>query len=139
MADSPPSFRYLADPCCIISLVIYPINRFYLKPHHIGGWFTHGYLNDVLCLPMFVPMILYAQHLLGLRPHRRFPGVWEIFQNLVVFTIVFQVITPRFPKTFTSAGDPWDILAYLAGGMIAGIYWSVSARRISAPVVAASD
>jgi hypothetical protein len=126
---SAPSFAYLADPCCIIALMIYPINRFYLKPHHIGGWFTHGYLNDLLCLPMFIPMILYVQHLIGLRPHRRFPSVWEIFQNFAVFTVMFQVIVPRFPKKFTSAGDPLDIVAYLAGGIIAGCYWARMAGK----------
>jgi hypothetical protein len=129
MSGRSNTFRYLADPCCVFSLVIYPINRFYLKPHHIGGWFTHGYLNDVLCLPMFVPMILYAQHLLGLRPHRRFPNFWEILQNLIVFTIVFQVITPSFPKTFTSAGDRLDIIAYTAGGIVAGWYWRLKSQQ----------
>ncbi len=116
-------FRYLADPICIASLIIYPINRFYLKPHHIGGWFTHGYLNDVLCLPMFVPMILYLQHLLGLRPHRRYPRVWEIVQAWAAFSIVFQLITPRFPKLFITAGDPYDMIAYAVGGVLAGWWW----------------
>jgi hypothetical protein len=129
MAYSHRQFQYLADPACIISLLIYALNRHVLKPHHIGGWFTHGYLNDVLCLPLFVPMILYAQHLIGLRPHRRYPQFWEIFQNWAAFTIVFQLIIPRFPKTYISAGDPWDILAYLAGGVIAGYYWSVESKH----------
>ncbi|MDB5290669.1 MAG: hypothetical protein JWL69_1910 [Phycisphaerales bacterium] len=132
MGESPHSFRYLADPVCIASLVLYTINRYFLKPHHIGGWFTHGYFNDVLCLPLFVPMILYAQHLIGLRKHFGFPRLWEIFQNWVVFTVVFQVVIPRFPKTFIAAGDPYDILAYLAGGVIAWIYWSAPARHAPA-------
>jgi hypothetical protein len=128
MPESRKRFRYLADPCCVICLIIYPINRFYLKPHHIGGWFTHGYLNDVICLPLFVPMILYFEHLIGLRPHYLFPALWEILQNFLAFTLVFQVITPRFPKTFITAGDPKDIIAYVAGGMIAGVYWRLAAR-----------
>ena len=127
--DSLPGFRYLADPICIAALIIYPINRFVLKPHHIGGWFTHGYLNDVLCLPLFVPMILYFEHIIGLRKGRDFPRVWEIFQNFVAFTIVFQVITPRFPKTFITASDPWDILAYFIGGALAGWYWHVAKKK----------
>ena len=98
MGDAPRQFRYLADPACIISLIIYAINRFFLKPHHIGGWFTHGYLNDVLCLPLFVPMILYAQHLMRLRRHYGFPRVWEIFQIWVAFILVFQVVIPRIPQ-----------------------------------------
>jgi len=125
MHESPSRFRYLADPVCIVSLCLYALNRFVLKPHHIGGWFTHGYFNDVLCLPLFVPMILYVQHVIGLRKHAGYPRVWEIFQNWAAFTIVFQIVIPRFPKRFVSAGDPWDILAYVAGGVIAGLIWSL--------------
>ena len=132
-------FQYIADPICIACLIIYPINRFFLKPHHIGGWFTHGYLNDVMCLPLFVPMILYVEHLLGIRRHRDFPRLWEVFQAFVAFTIVFQAITPRFPRTFTSAGDPWDILAYFAGGAIGYFYWSCVRRsRKTSPTSLAS-
>jgi hypothetical protein len=130
MADTARPFRYLADPACIISLVLYTINRYVLKPDHIGGSFTHGYLNDVLCLPLFVPMILYAQHLIGLRKHAEFPRIWEIFQNWAAFTLVFQVVIPRYPKTYIAAGDPYDILAYLSGGIIAGCYWFLAARNI---------
>jgi hypothetical protein len=129
MSVSHRPFRYLADPVCIASLILYATNRYIFKPHHIGGWFTHGYLNDVLCLPLFVPMILYAQHIVGLRTGFAFPRVWEILQTWLVFTIVFQVIIPRFPKTFVAAGDPFDILAYLGGGVIAGLYWAMQARR----------
>jgi hypothetical protein len=123
MGEASQPFRYIADPVCIASLILYTISRYFLKPHHIGGWFTHGYLNDILCLPLFVPIILYAQHVVGLRKHFGFPLPWEIFQNWFVFTVVFQVVIPRFPKTFIAAGDPYDILAYLAGGILAGLYW----------------
>ena len=111
MALSRRSFQYLADPACIVSLLLYALNRHVLKPHHIGGWFTHGYLNDVLCLPLFVPMILYVQRHLGLRPHDGYPTLWELFQNWAAFRIVFQVVIPRYPKIFIAAGDPRDILA----------------------------
>jgi hypothetical protein len=126
---SPRRFRYLADPIFIACLIIYPINRFFLKPHHIGGWFTHGYLNDVICLPMFVPIILYIQHLIGVRPHYRFPRVWEIAIAWGAFAIVFQAITPRFPKVFITAGDPWDMLAYASGGVVAWIIWGRLGRQ----------
>src|ERR1700722_14382235 len=102
--DSLPGFRYLADPICIAALLISPINRFVLKPHHIGGWFTHGYLNDVLCLPLFVPMILYLQRVIGLRKHDGYPRAWEIIQHWAIFSIMFQALIPRFPRTFISAG-----------------------------------
>jgi len=124
MSGHPRRFRYVADPICIASLILYALNRFVLKPHHIGGWFTHGYLNDVLCLPLFVPIILYIEHFIGLRQHFRYPRAWEIFQSWAAFTFIFQVVIPRYPKTFIAAGDPYDILAYAAGGIIAGWWWS---------------
>jgi hypothetical protein len=120
-------FRYFADPLVICCLIVCPINRFYWKPHHIGGWFTHGYLNDVMCLPLFVPISLYLQRQLEIRKHDGYPRLWEIFQHWLIFTLVFQVIMPRFPNIFRGAGDPWDILAYLIGGVIGAIYWGLAA------------
>jgi hypothetical protein len=129
MSQSPQPFRYFADPVCLAALALYALNRHVLKPHHIGGWFTHGYLNDVLCLPLFVPMILYLQRLLGLRKHDGYPRAWEIIQHWAIFSVMFQAIIPRFPKTFISAGDPWDMLAYAAGGVLAGLYWAARETR----------
>jgi hypothetical protein len=117
------AFGYLADPVCIASLLIYAVNRWYLKPHHVGGWFTHGYLNDVLCLPLFLPMILRVQRLIGVRKHDQFPSFWEMLQHWAIFSIVFEVIIPRFPNRFDSTADPFDVLAYLAGGALAWIWW----------------
>ena len=131
MHERPAHFRYLADPVCIVSLCLYTLNRFVLKPHHIGGWFTHGYFNDVLCLPLFVPMILYVQHLIGFRRHYGYPRAWEIFQNFAAFTIVFQLssrVSPNgsFPRAIRGISSPiWP------AGVIAGMVWSAMSRRIS--------
>ena len=121
-------FRYLADPLCIASLSLYTLNRFYLKPHHIGGWFTHGYLNDILCLPLFLPMILRAQTLLRLRPHNKPPQLWEILQHWLIFSLLFEVLLPRLPHTFDTTADPRDILAYLTGGLLAHAFWHRHAK-----------
>jgi hypothetical protein len=128
-------FRYFADPICIACLIIYPINRWYLKPHHIGGWFTHGYLNDVMCLPLFLPMILYAQRLLALRRHDGWPRWWEMLQHWVIFSIVFEVVLPRLPQWFAHTNDPWNVAAYLAGGVVAEIFWKVSERAACQPAI----
>ena len=123
-------FRYVADPICIACLLIYPVNRFYLKPHHIGGWFTHGYLNDVMCLPLFLPMILFAQRQLGLRRHDGYPRWWEIGQHWAIFSVVFEVVLPRMGPAFDTTADPWDVVAYAAGGALAGAWWWSRARRV---------
>ena len=122
--DSPRRpFLYLADPICIASILLYILNRWVLKPHHIGGWFTHGYLNDVLCLPLFLPIILRIQSVLGIRRHDLPPTLFEVLHNWLIFSIVFKGILPHLPM-FTTADDPWDVLAYLAGGVAAYVYWN---------------
>lgn len=122
-------FRYWLDPICLLSVAIYALGRWYLKPHHIGGLFTIGYLNDVICLPLFLPIILGLQRILGIRRHDGYPRLWEMLQNWAIFSVLFEVILPRFPQYFRTTGDPLDVLAYLAGGTLAWIWWSFRARR----------
>lgn len=124
-------FAYVLDPVCLTSTAVYLLNRWFLKPHGIGGAFTHDYLNDVLCLPLFLPAILYVQRRIGLRQHDGPPRTWEILQHWAVFSLIFETILPRFPNTFRTTADPLDVVAYLAGGVIAGLIWR--AQR-SAPI-----
>ena len=120
-----PPFRYLADPVCVAGALLCVLNRFVLRPHDLGGSFVACYLNDVLCLPLFVPVSLYAQRLLRVRRHDAPPLAWEIAQHAVVFSIVFELIIPRLGDTFRSTADPLDALAYVAGGIVAGITWTM--------------
>ena len=123
-------FSYAADPACFACLLLYPLNRFVLKPHHLGGWFVHDYLNDVICLPLFLPMILWVQRRIGLRRHDRYPRPWEIAQHWAIFSVVFEVVLPRYPRVFRTTADPWDVVAYAVGGTIAGVWWAFQERRV---------
>ena len=120
---SPQRFRYFTDPICISALLIYPLNRWLLKPHGIGGTFGSCYLNDMLCLPLFLPMILWLQRRMGLRVHDGPPRVWEVLQHWAIFSILFEVILPRFPQYFRTVADPMDVVAYLVGGMMGWMWW----------------
>jgi hypothetical protein len=116
-------FRYWADPACISAAVTYVIGRWMLKPYGIGGDLVSGYLNDLLCLPMFLPLILYVQRRLGLREHDLPPRMWEIVQHWIIFSVVFEIILPMFPNLFRSTRDALDSVAYLAGGLTAWLWW----------------
>lgn len=122
-ACSPP-FRYFADPVCLASLALYGTNRWLLKPWDLSGDFDRYYLNDCLCLPLLLPMILYAQRLVGLRRTDAFPRPWEVIQHGAVFSVVFELILPSWPKWFHSTADPYDVAAYAAGGLAALLAWS---------------
>lgn len=109
-------------------MAVYIVNRFVLKPHHIGGWLVHDYLNDLLCLPIFVPIILRFQRALGIRGHDSPPTLFEIVHNWVVFSILYEFVFPKI-SAFSSVSDPWNSIAYLIGGIAAYAFWN---RRIRA-------
>ena len=115
-------FGYLADPLFVFSLTLYCLCRWVLKPHHVGGWLVHDYLNDLLCLPLLVPIILRIQSQLRIRRHDRPPTVFELVHNWIVFSVVFELVIPRLPQ-FRSTADPWDVVAYLVGGLLGYVCW----------------
>jgi hypothetical protein len=41
----------------------------------------------------------------------------------VIFSIVFELILPLMPRTFSHTQDQWNAMAYLAGGVVAGCSW----------------
>lgn len=120
-------FRYIADPICIVAAAAYILGRCVLRPHGVGGWLVHDYLNDFLCLPLFLPMILGLQRLLRLRRHDMPPRLWEVLQHWVVFSVIFEAVLPRYPHIWRTTADPWDVVAYLVGGLVA---WTIWQRRV---------
>ena len=117
------SFLYWLDPICLGSIGLFAVNRWILKPHHIGGAFTQGYLNDVICLPLFLPLILGVQRSLGVRRHNGSPRLWEVIQHAIVFSIIFEMILPRYPHIWRTTADPLDAFCYFFGGIVAWVIW----------------
>jgi len=88
---------------------------------HTASAFLHNYFDDLLLIPCALPPLLLMQRWLGLRQHDQPPTPAEIVIYLVVWSILFEIIGPRLiPWT---VGDPWDIVAYVVGGALAGTWW----------------
>jgi hypothetical protein len=103
-----------------VSCLLYTVNRWGLKPR-IHNAFLHGYFNDVLLIPCALPPLLFMQRLLHLRDNDDLPTAGEIALNVVVWSVLFEVLGPRItPRT---TGDPWDAVAYAAGGSVAWLWW----------------
>src|SRR6185436_6743501 len=81
------------------------------------------------CLPLFLPVILGLQRRVGLRNHDGPPRLWEVLQHWGIFSILVEVILPRFPQYFRTTGDAWDTVAYLLGGLAAWMWWSGETDR----------
>lgn len=115
-------FRYVRDSICLVSLALYAGNRLLLKPHlPPHEWFFRGHFNDLLLVPAVLPLFLATYHWLGLRPHHRPPSAREILAHVVMWSLFFEELGPQW--LHRSTGDPWDILAYALGGVIAWALW----------------
>ena len=118
-------FRYWRDPLCLISCALYALNRWAVKPH-VHSPFLRGQFDDLLLIPCALPLVLWLQRKLGLRKHDAPPTVSEIAFHLVVWSVLFEVVGPHIMRV---TGDPLDVLAYVAGGLVAGLWWQLAARR----------
>jgi hypothetical protein len=117
------AFGYWRDPACVGALGLYLLNRLVLKPGGLGQVsFFRDYFNDVLCIPLFVPLVLLVHRWLGLRPAERWPTAGEVLLHLGVWSVCFEVIAPRVPIYRTTA-DPLDVVAYALGAAAAGLWW----------------
>lgn len=121
----PGAFRYWRDPLCVGAGVVYLLNRCWWKAvAPPSAWLVHGYLGDLLLLPVLVPIALAAQRRLGLRGHDGAPTAVELSAHWALWSWCFEWLGPRLPALAPGAvADPWDLVAYAAGGAAASCWW----------------
>lgn len=116
-------FRYGIDPLCLLACAAYAAGRWGLR-HHVAGGFWHYQFTDLLLIPAALPLMLWLQRRLGLRTHDARPSWREIGLHLAVWTVAAEVIAPLALHTGTA--DWRDVLAYGAGALLAGSWWSLA-------------
>jgi len=119
-------FRYLRDPLFLFGYAAYTLNRWLLKPH-LPSEFLHSHFNDLWLVPCALPLILWLHRQLGLRSHDQAPTKWEIASHFVFWSALFEWIGPKFVSHTTA--DPWDVMAYLVGALLAVVWWQRERRR----------
>lgn len=111
-------FRYLKDPLFVFCLVVYFANRWLCKPY-TQNQFSISYLNDLICIPFWVPIMLFIMRRIGLRTHDRCPSASEILVPLLLWSVVFEIALPfwerlkawRLPITWTFYCTPWALFS----------------------------
>src|SRR5262249_14553140 len=116
-------FRYLRDGLFLACCSFYAINRWGLKPH-VHSAFLHVHFNDLLLIPCALPPLLWVHRLLQIRSKESPPTFFEIVLHVAIWSVLFEVTGPHIIRRAT--GDPWDAVAYLVGGMAAGLWWNRS-------------
>lgn len=119
-------FYYLKDHLFLVTVALYILNRYIVKPLTIGKIsFFHCYFNNLICIPFCLPIVLFLTRAVRLRRHDEPPDVYEMCFYLLMWSFFFEYIAPKFDRYFNyPVGDPWDVIFYCLGGLIAGIYWN---------------
>ena len=122
MTDAVPLLR---DPLFLACVAIYYVNRWLVKPLVAGGFF-HDHLNDLICIPFFVPIMLFVLRKLGLRRSDGRPSATEILIPVSLWSLLFEVVLPgqaTIGRGMTA--DYRDIFYYAFGGLLASSFWLV--------------
>jgi hypothetical protein len=116
-------FRYLRDPLFLACVLVYFVNRLVLKAIWESG-FVHDHLNDLICLPMWVPVMLWVERGIGLRRDDGPPDAVEIAVPLVLWSWAFEIALPQtglFGRYCVA--DHRDVLYYSAGALGGAAFW----------------
>ncbi|HLJ96675.1 MAG TPA: hypothetical protein VKU02_26115 [Gemmataceae bacterium] len=115
-------FRYLRDPLFLICVATYFVNRLVLKSHWKDG-FVHEHLNDLICIPFWVPIMLFAQRRVGLRDDAP-PRPGELVIPLILWSWVFEIFVPAIDGLGDRfVADHLDVLFYAIGALGAAVFW----------------
>ncbi len=116
-------FKYLLDPLFLYSLALYCLNKSSFLGSRLCNFdFCNCYLNDVLLVPVLVPILLFSAKILGFRKQHSPPMLLEVVCPLAIWSITFELIGPVCFGKGTS--DPADILAYSLGGLTSWVIWN---------------
>lgn len=116
-------FRYLRDPLFLLCVVTYFLNRFVLKKIWNAG-FVHEHLNDLICIPFWVPIMLFAQRKLGLRHNDDPPQPGEIVIPLLLWSWIFEILLPAAGWLGDwCVSDYLDVVYYTIGASVAAVLW----------------
>jgi hypothetical protein len=119
-------FRYLADPLFLVCCGLYGLNRWVLKPH-LESVFLRSWFNDLLLVPCAVPVVFWLFRRMDLRQADDPPKLIELCWILVVWSMLFEWIGPRFVEHATA--DWRDVVMYWTGGLLAWGFWRARLRR----------
>jgi hypothetical protein len=117
-------FRYLKDPLFLFCCGVYFANRMVFKLLWSATFF-HNHLNDLLCVPFWVPIMLAGLRRFGLRTHDGRPNASEIIVPLIIWAAAFEIFLPTWgPLKGVAFADHRDVFFYTLGALIAALFWA---------------
>ena len=101
-------------PAWWIPLALFLLHQFMQK---ILGWnhlWVDSYLDDLLCMPVFLGLVLVERRWWLRQPAYCFP-LFDTLLMILALSLIYEEIFPLISSQFTK--DLWDYFYYFAGGI----------------------
>lgn len=105
--------RTLRHPLFLLCLLLFGISQL-LEQLKILIWPVYTHLDDLVCLPVSLTVVLAAERAYFCAPKYILPLRFTLLA-LLLFSIVFEVTLPLFSEKYTA--DVLDIVAYAIGAI----------------------
>jgi hypothetical protein len=108
------------DAAFWVALGLYAGNRWLVKPR-VDAVFFQSYFNDLLLVPVVLPLVLQLHVWLGWRPAGVAPRVGETVFHCVVWSWACEWAGPFWLNMGTA--DGWDVACYAVGAVVSQGWW----------------
>ncbi|MFD2999819.1 magnesium citrate secondary transporter [Pontibacter toksunensis] len=105
--------KSLQHPLFLICLLLFCLNRM-LELGQVFLWPLYAYLDDLLCLPLTLSLILAVQRAYFRNQSIAIP-VKHIFFAVAAYAVCFELLLPLYKPLYTA--DVLDVLAYALGAV----------------------
>jgi hypothetical protein len=109
----------------VVAIVAYAANRWGMKPRWPGNVFLQNYFNDLWMMPCAVPAWCWGCEALKIRAPFQRARSREIVALLVLWSVLFEVMGPRF--LHHGVADVRDVIAYATGAFLTAAVMNLEA------------
>lgn len=106
--------KSLQHPLFIICILLFCLNRA-LEQAQLYVWPLYAYLDDLLCLPLTLGLILAVQRSYFQNQNMTIP-VRHIVFAVAAFSVCFELLLPLYKPLYTA--DLLDVAAYAVGATV---------------------
>jgi len=109
-----PFLSPLASWVFILAALLFSFNQVLIFTG-VDYWFLTGYLDDLVVLPVVLPIITVLLRFVSNSPKLEL-DIGMVVTAFLLFSVVFEFVLPHFNKQYTA--DYYDVLCYGIGGVI---------------------
>jgi len=108
----------LRHPFFLVCFFLFCLNQA-LERAQVYIWPLHTHLDDLLCLPITLRIVLAVQRAYFRDPAMVLP-VRHIAFAVAAFSVCFELLLPLYKPLYTA--DALDVLAYILGALAFSVY-----------------